>query len=93
MNCERNVILLLEGAYETCGLLLSLDEPFQRQDVPTSACEPEAAIAKGSTPRTACKEGQGRGRCATMRSVCLHYAVLTGSVLGPCAGLSQELGI
>lgn len=93
MNCERNVILLLEGAYETSGLLLSLDEPFQRQDVPTSACEPEAAIAKGSTPRTACKEGQGRGRCETMRSVCRHQAVLTGSVLGPCAGLSQELGI
>lgn len=86
-------MILLEGAHETSSLLLSLDEPFRHQDVPTSVCEPEAAIAKGRTPRTACKEGQGRGRCETMRSGCRDQAVLTGSVLGPCAGLSQELGI
>lgn len=55
-------MILLEGAHETSSLLLSLEEPFRRQDVPTSVCEPEAAIAKGRTPRTACKEGQGRGR-------------------------------
>lgn len=85
--------ILLEGAQETSSLLFSLEEPFQRQDVPTSVCEPEAAIVKGSTPSTACKEGQGRGRCETMRSGCRDQAVLTGSVLGPCAGLSQELGI
>ena len=58
-NCERNVILLLEGACETSRLQLSLDEPFQHQDGLTSACELEATIAKGSMPRTACKEGQG----------------------------------
>lgn len=53
------MILLLEGAYETSRLQLSLDEPFQHQDGLTSACEPEATIAKGNMPRTACKEGQG----------------------------------
>ena len=53
------MILLLEGACETSRLQLSLDEPFQHQDGLTSACELEATIAKGSMPRTACKEGQG----------------------------------
>ena len=53
------MILLLEGACETSRLQLSLDEPFQHQDGLTSACEPEATTAKGSTPRTACKGGRG----------------------------------